>query len=190
MGYRATLDTSALQRNALRLGRLASNVRERVVTRTMGTLRRKILTEARRAIAQEFGVGVQAIGQRMTSETSADSLSIYGTTGRLPLHEFSGRYTGPKSPGAAAEIVRGSRKVYTAAFAIKGRSPAVIYARPLVDSTRRAPRRYVRLHGPSVESMFLGRDGGEQTPAAKVTAMAGEIFGAEIERLLTVEGSN
>lgn len=186
MAYGATLDTSALQRNALRLGRLADTARERVITRTMGTLRRKILTEARRAIAAEYGIGVQAIGKRMTSESAADSLTIYGTAGRLPLHEFGGRYTGRKSAGASAEILRGGRRIYTSAFTIASRGP-VIYSRPIIASGRRAPKRFVRLHGPSVESMFLGGGTGGQTPATQVIALSSEIFSAEIDRLLAVE---
>lgn len=189
MAFGAKIDTSALQRNAVRLGRLADTARERVVTRTIGTMRRKLLTQARREVSAEYGIASREIGQRMTSESTSDSLSIFGTTGRLPLHVFGGRYTGRKSAGASAEILRGNRKVYRSAFAIKNRNPAVLYTRPLGSDGKRAPKRYVRLHGPSVESMFLGGGAGGSTPATKVITSAQEIFGAEIERLLTVEES-
>ena len=189
MAFGATIDTSALSRNAVRLGNLASIARERVVTRTIATMRRKTLTDARRAISQEYGIGTQAIGRRMTAESGKDSLSIYGTTGKVPLHEFGGRYSGPKSAGASAEILRGNRRVYTSAFTIKNRNPAIIYARPIIDGARRAPKRFVRLHGPSVESMFLGGGTGGQTPATQVIAAAQEIFSAEVERLIFVEES-
>lgn len=188
MAAGVTIDTSPLRHHAGRLSRLADTARERVVTRTIGTLRRKVLTEARRAMAQQFGVGVQAIGQRITAETDADSLTVYGTSGRLSLHLFGGRYGGRKTPGATAEIKRGGRRVYASAFTIDSRGKT-IYGRPLVASGRRAPRQFVRLHGPSVGSMFLGRGGAGGTPADAVSEIAQDIFRAEIDRLLTVEES-
>ena len=187
MAFSARIDTSPLARNAKRLAQLAETARERVVTRSIATMRRKLLTEARRAISAEYGIGVQAIGNRMTAEVSPNSLSIYGTAGSLPLSWFGGKYSGRMSLGATASVLRGETKLYRSSFIVKGRKNIV--RRPM-KGDKREPRRYATMWGPGVESMFTGGGAGGRPPVVQVVGLAQDIFSAEIDRLIEVEARN
>lgn len=189
MTFDVRIDVSSLQRRAIALAELPDKARSRVISRTVATLRRRLGTETRKFVSEQFGIGVQAIGRRVTTSSDANSVSVYGTTGKVPLGEFGGRYGGRLTAGATAQILRdGSRQTYKSAFIIKGRK--TILARKLLAGGKRAARfPLVRLHGPTVESMVLG--GGAfanaDTPAVRASKVAGEIFDAEIDRLIAVE---
>lgn len=188
MAFGRTIDMSALSRNADRLLKLSKTAGARVVTRATATLKRKLATETRRLVSEEYGISTRSLGKRITTDSTANSVSIYGTTPRIPLVEFGGKF-GRRGPGkyASAEIFRGERKTYEDAFIRK--SGGNIVARAINKGTG---KRYGRLplrvlHGPSPESMVLGGGTPGESPATKVAQFAEDVFSQEVDRLVDVE---
>ncbi len=111
-------------------------------------------------------------------------LSIWASTRELPLIYFGGRWSGPGSPGATAEIERGMRKTYTSAFIapgrIRGQERPVIYTRLKGKKAVQKHGRYkgqtrepIRvLRGPSPFEMVSGVGGYPHTLRTKKTILA------------------
>lgn len=191
MAFGRSIDMSALSRNAARLRKISATAGKRVVDRAKVTLRRRLATETRRYVAAEYGVSTRELGKRITTEAGSDSVSVYGTTPRVPLIKFGGRYTRSRKPGtgATAEIVRGQRKKYVSAFLSKGKKNIVARGLKPGSDKRYGRLPVVVLHGPSPESMVLG--GGapttSRTPAERAAKLAEDIFSTEVSRLVDVE---
>ena len=189
--FGTTIDMTALSRNALRLAELSKTASQRVITRSIATLRRRMATETRRFVSDEYGISTRELGQRITTDSTVDTVTVYGTTPRIPLIKFNGHYSGRRSVGATAEIIRGQVKTYSGAFFSKGKKNIVARGINKATGKRYGRLPIVVLHGPTPESMVLG--GGSvvtsATPAARVAAIAGEIFAAEVGRLLDVESA-
>jgi hypothetical protein len=187
--FGTTIDLSALARNGQRLASLAKGARTRVVARSIATLRRRLATETRKFVSEEYGISTRELGQRITTESTPDSVSVFGTTPRIPLIKFGGKYGGHNTAGATAAIIFGQRKTYAGAFLSKAKGNIVSRAINKATGKRYGRLPITVLHGPSPESMVLG--GGSvvtsATPATRATALAGEIFAAEVDRLIDVE---
>lgn len=195
----AKFDISGVKRRAIQFARLAGKGRERVVTRTVATVKRRVGTLTKAAVMEEFNIGVQNIGRRVFVESKDSSVSVYGTNTKIPLHQFGGKYRFTKgksrSPGATAQILKGGpRKTYASSFIIKGGKK--IFARKLnsgistdVKGVRAGRHPLIALRGPSFKDMVLGNANslGGISPAQKVEAAIEEIFTKEVDRLINVE---
>lgn len=187
MAFGRNIDMSALSRNAARLRKISATAGKRVVERAKATLRRRLATETRRLVSQEYGVSTRELGKRITTESDSSGVTVFGTTPRVPLIKFGGRYGGKRTAGATAEILRGTRKTYGSAFLSKGKKNIVARGLKPGSNQRYGRLPVVVLHGPSPKSMVLGGGTPGPTPASKVADIAGDIFGSEVDRLVNVE---
>lgn len=189
-------DLSAVQRRAIQLARLPELARNRVIKRSVATLRRSLVPAVKAAVLEQYGISSTGIGKRLSVSSTNVSVTVHGETSRVPLNEFQGRYSGHKSKGATAQILKDQgRKTYSSAFIIKGKK--AIYARKIVRSGKgdlsrgaRAGRfPLVRLTGPSAVDMVLGNGQVKITnlPADQVQKIGEELFTKEIDRLTIVE---
>lgn len=150
---------TAVQRATVGLKRRAAPATNRAVIENYN-VKRSTLTSAG-AYRVEEGIG-----------RKGDYLSIWASTRALPLIEFGGKWGGPSTTGATAEIVRGQRKTYTHAFIATGslrgtQGKKVIYTRLRGQKKKqnkgyhagkvREPIRQLR--GPSPYEMLSGIDG-------------------------------
>ena len=94
------------------------------VTRAVVGLKRRVTPAASRAVREEYGVKAGALSKGFKVQSGArgrrgdrsDYVSLWASTRRIPLLDFGGRWSGPRSRGARASIERGKSKVYDSAF--------------------------------------------------------------------------
>ncbi len=117
-------------------------------------LKRRAGPAVSRAVRENYGVTRSTLAQpgmfrvELGSQAKGDYLSIWASTRQLPLADFGGRWSGPSSPGATAEIERGQRKTYTGAFMAKGRIRG--QERPLIYTRikgKKSVQKYGRYQG-------------------------------------------
>lgn len=93
--------------------------------RAVSNLRRRAVPAGVRAVRENYNVKASTVRSRVRLEGGtrrpkradrSDFISIWASTRRLPLLEFAGRWGGPRTKGARAQVVRGQSKVYAGAF--------------------------------------------------------------------------
>ena len=170
-------------------GRVLSAFDTAVQRATVG-LKRRAGPAVSRAVRENYGIKRTTLsGSHMFridegARKQGDYISIWASTRQLPLIDFGGRWSGPGSPGATAEIERGMRKTYTSAFIapgrIRGQQGPVIYSRL---KGKKAVQKYGRykgqmrepirvLRGPSPFEMVSGVGGYPATLRTKQTILA------------------
>lgn len=132
----------------------------------MSGLKRRALPIARRAIQENYNVGTAAIHDARGSpgirvETGgrgrkSDYLAIWASTRGIPLIQFGGKWGGPETPGATAQIeAGGGAKSYKGAFIANVQGLRSIRKRKVGSGNKRVPRGpLVMLRGPSPFDMM------------------------------------
>lgn len=134
-------------------GSVLSSFDTAVQRATVG-LKRRAGPAVSRAVRENYGVNRSTLAQpgmfriEQGSGPKGNYLAIWASTRRLPLVDFSGRWSGPSSTGATAEIERGRRKAYIGAFIAKGRIRGQV--RPLI---------YTRIKGKKVVQKYGYHEG-------------------------------
>ena len=88
--------------------------------RAQSSLARKVQPVAKREIRNVYGIKASLLNNKLKLETGtragSDYLSLWASTRKISLLEFSGKWRGVKTPGATASILLGTSKTYTSAF--------------------------------------------------------------------------
>lgn len=146
-------------------GRLLSAFDTSVIRATVST-QRKAVAMANRAVRDQYGVKLAALAQKFRADLHSggtrgrgDYISLWASTRGIPLLEFGGRWTGPRSKGATASIEKGRSKTYDSAFIAVIQGRRAIRVRSHDGTGRRFARGPVRmLYGPSPFEMISGLD--------------------------------
>lgn len=177
---------AAIARIGARLAGLSERNIQQQAARAMVSVRRKVQPVAKRIVRQTYAVQPGALSDAFDALTGRDGgqsyVALKARTAPVSLIRFGGRWS-KRSPGATAEILRGDRKTYEAAFiATVPSGGRHIFARALRTAGGREPRLPLRrLNGPSAFQMVQGRDG---DTARAVSAELSEFAAAETVRLL------
>lgn len=99
----------AVNRN---LGNLARRL-PTIEKRAMGTLRRRLNTEARRDIQREYALPARRLSQDLSTRQTASGISVTGYFRGIGLRNFGARQTGA---GVTAAVFRGQRTLRKGAF--------------------------------------------------------------------------
>lgn len=149
-----------LQRSLSAMARATARGEARAVNRVSRT----IIANQSRAVVERLNLKVSRVKEavRLRSKATPDQPRIVIEVKRRPvgLFEFGGRWRGPKSEGATAQVFRSEgRHTYGGTFIAIGRGGnRQIFSRKIVGG-RRAPRLPIRtLYGPSVYSQFKRED--------------------------------
>lgn len=153
---------------------------------------RRFGASARRVVRETYNVKNKNLQGKFTIEqgdmgAQGMRYSLRASTYKTPLSDFGGRWTGRRSKGATAAILKGSgRKVYHHAFIarINGKEQMLVrqFSRDSHLESGRDPRKKLkRLSGPSPYQMFVGRD---QANAIRISAEVNQFRSDEIVRLL------
>ncbi len=173
-------------------GRVLQTYDTAVMRATIG-LKRRALPMVSRAVRGQYNIKAGTLSGRYRAEeyvrgkrNGGDGLiSIWASTRKIPLLEFSGRWSGRRSQGASAEIERGQRKTYDSAFIATIRGRRAIRVRGFNrDTQRRHGRGPVRmLYGPSPFEMLSGLDHrGSRAARDEVLSELTVFYTAELRR--------
>jgi len=107
--------------------RLSSDVRDiaKAQKRVIGTLRRRLRTEARRDIQREYNLKAQTINERLSVSPRSDGLALVGKDTGINLINFGARQT---RVGVSYSVKKGKRETRAHAFirsTRKGNGPFV-----------------------------------------------------------------
>lgn len=180
--------------------------------RAVASTARRIMPIAREEVRQVFNVRPSVLNKRFRVEVTGASIFLHATSYRPPLIAFGGKWDGPSSAGATAEVEIGRRETYPGAFIapgrIAGKNQKVIYQRKRGQKRVQKYGRYkgklrepIRvLRGPSAYEMATGfidglgslRFGGRNVtpPAVTILARVTEYHITELRRLFAVEMSH
>lgn len=145
------------------------NAWDNATLRAVSGLRRRAVPAAVRAVRANYNVKASTVRSRVRLEGGtrrprrrdrSEFISIWASTRRLSLLEFSGRWGGRRTKGARAQVVRGSSKVYTSAFIATVQGLRAIRVRQLDRGTNKRHGRgpLQMLRGPSPFEMLSGVD--------------------------------
>ena len=180
-------------------GRVLSSF-DTAVTRAVVGLKRRAVPAASRAVREEYGVKASALSQRYRVQTGirgrrgdrSDYLSLWASTRRIPLLDFGGRWSGPRSKGATARIERGKSKVYDSAFmaTIQGRRAIRVRAFNGTSGKRHGRGPVRMLYGPSAFEMVSGLDHrGSVAAREQVIEELRTFYVAELRRQFKLQGA-
>lgn len=175
--------------------------------RAQASLARRVQPVTKREIRAVYGIKASLLNDKMRLETGrrggSDYLSVWASTRKISLIEFSGRWRGVKSPGATASILLGTSKTYTSAFiasvgwrgsrggAVKADTVSrAIYVRKRGPDGRRAGRGPLqRLYGPSVYEMIgtSRTPHGADTVRATILPQLQDYYVSELSRQIALE---
>jgi len=197
------VEVGALARIEARLRALSGPQLARVTSRSIATLRRRLVPEAARLLSQKvLNLQPRQISPYLGTELSGDTLILRGSKKRLPLSEFGARWGGRTTAGAVATLWRDAGpKTFLHTFKIKGKKQvwqrvpyrgAKFNSRKLGRGTQSAaPSGLVQQYpiivrkGPSFSRAVIGKRHGDITP--DLIAFAQTVLAAEVQRLLKVE---
>jgi len=157
-------------------------------------------------IVENYTIPRSELAGRVRTANTADTFRMFASSLRFPLSLFNGRWNGPDSAGATAEIVRGNTKLYQHAFMapgrFRGRSIGLIYSRTGGHPRRMQYGRYAgqmrepirNLRGPSTYQMIIGTDQGGAEKWVRLreplTKKLRDMFFAEVIKRQSSEGAN
>lgn len=183
----AQVSNSALmQRLAAHLDGLSDRQLQTVVSRAAVGVRRKATVMAKRDVRSEYAVQASALSNAFGARNDTDArgafVALTATVAPTSLIRFGARWS-RRAAGATAEIKRGQRKTYTAAFipTLKNGQKQVMARKLLADGQRTPRLPLVKLTGPSAYQMVQGRDG---SAAGRISAALAEFASDEIRRQL------
>jgi hypothetical protein len=165
---RGRANSVALARIAARLNGLSDKAIDAADKRALVTVRRRTEPTVKMAIREVYNVPARELSGKFRLRNGSDAngqyLELHAATKRVPLIEFAGRWSGRKSEGARATILRGGTKLYKSSFIATVGGQREIVARQFSNDSNspsgRHPRSHLqRLRGPSPLEMTRGIDG-------------------------------
>lgn len=168
------------------------------VSRAVVGLKRRALPAASRAVREHYGIAARELTGKFRLESGSkgrrgdrsDYISIWASTRRISLLAFSGRWSGRRSKGATASIMKGTKKLYGGSFIATVRGLRAIRMRSRDASGKRNPRGpLVMLRGPSPFEMLSGVD--YEPSRASRDAVLSELttfYRAELRRQFKLNG--
>lgn len=153
------------------------------ISRATSTLVRRLPVEARRDIQTEYNLPAGRISQDLSATKDETSVTLTGKARPIGLEAFSGRWGGPKSAGATAQVFVGEgAHVYAGTFIAVGASGnRQIFSRKIVGGRRAGRLPLKNLQGPNVASMLRKGDREE-----RLADFAQTTLSVEIDRLLSL----
>jgi hypothetical protein len=163
--------------------------------RAQASLARKVQPVAKREIRNIYGVKASVLNNKLKLETGArknsDYISLWASTRKISLMEFSAKWRGVKTPGATASILLGTSKTYDAAFiaTLGSQGKPAVYVRSRGPDGKRAGRGPLRrLYGPSVFEMIgTSPNGGSNTVRNTITPKLQDFYVTELTRQIALE---
>ena len=181
-------DIEAVRRSAARLGLTAKAVAT-LETRLKGTLRRRMVVEAKRDMAAETLVPKDRLAADLGGRTTESGVEIVGRRRGIGLINYAGEWGGRTSPGATAQVIRGERETIKGAFVaplgnarqiVKRVGPKVIATKGRYKGQKR--QRIEVEYGPSVGALLSNKKRGD-----RLEAFAAKVAIAEVDRLLDIK---
>ena len=153
------------------------------INRATSTLVRRLPVEARRDIQTEYNLPAGRISQDLSATKDQTSVTLTGKARPIGLEAFSGRWGGPKSEGATAQVFVGQgAHSYAGTFIAVGKSGnRQIFSRKIVGGRRAGRLPLKSLYGPNVASMLRKGDREE-----RLADFAQTTLSVEIDRLLSL----
>lgn len=181
-----TVDVSGAVAKSAAVKDLAANIKQRITSRALVTLQRRIGPEAGRELGAVLNLPKREISSRVTVTKTDDYVDVTGSGKRIPLGKFGAKWGGMKTAGATAQIfVDGAPRTYVSAFALpKG----AIVARAL-NGQKRVPRLPLApLFGPDIGSVLVSHSA--HGINERLSQFAMDTLTTECERLTGVEMAN
>lgn len=169
----ARIDLSGVLKAADRYRSIAKNLPQ-AKQRAIGTLKRRLLTEARRDIQEEYNLPAGRIAQGLSVSANDDSILLTGKARGIGRINFGGRQ--PKGGLVTTQVFKqGGRETLPNAFIAKGLGGNTqIFQR---TTKKRLP--IETLYGPSVAQMLR-----KQGRSDRLAEFARKILSNEIDRAL------
>lgn len=173
------VDISAFTRQAESLGALGKDA-DKIVSRAVGTLLRRLPVAARRDIQGEYNLAAGRITPNLSAVRGDGYVELTGKKRGIGLITFGGRWGGRKTEGAVAKVRNDEgATVYGGTFIANLRGGN----RQIVERTAEARRNKKRfplrtLYGPSIAQMLRNASRRE-----RLADIAQEIGAAEMDRL-------
>ena len=183
MAQQTLVDVSGAARRSAAAKNLAANIRERITSRALVTLQRRLGPEVSREIGEVLNLPKREISSRVTVTKSEDHVDVTASGKRIPLRKFGGQWGVRSTAGATARIfIDGESRTYVSAFALpKG----TIVARALAGEKRTPRLPLTPLYGPDIGSVLVSRSAhGIQTG---LNSFAFDTLSTELERSTTIE---
>lgn len=203
------IDFAGLVRQAARIDQLRKGGLDRVRTRTVATLKRRLGPEAARLLSAEvLNLTPRQISPHLSVEVSGsglgvDALILRGDRGRLPLSDFRATWGGRNTPGAVATLWRDAGPItFAHTFKVKGGGKQIWQRVPFTgakfNSARGGRQRgggsasglvdrlpIVVRKGPAFARAVTGKKHGDILPP--LFDFARSVLADEVARLLKVE---
>lgn len=184
---RAAFDIAGLLQQAARLGRTQAEL-SKATQRATGTLRRRMPVAARRDIQQEYNLKAGRINSGLRASPIERGVELIGSGRGVGLIEFGGKWRGPRSPGATAQVRRDEGvTLYPGQFIA-----TLLGGNRQIVSRTGSPRRMTQgryagkvrqpltvEYGPQVAQMLIRRD-----RLDRLRDVQADILRAEFQRLL------
>lgn len=159
---------------AARLAQTQDDI-DRVMSRAIGTLARRLPAQAKRDIKDEYNLPSSRISAGLSVRREDDAVVLIGRKRGIGLIEFGGRWQGRKAPGATARRRNdGGAETYTGSFIAK----MLGGNRQIVERTTRKRLPLRVLYGPSIADMLKNADRRQ-----RLGDFAQDIAASELDRL-------
>jgi hypothetical protein len=107
MAAKVSINVDSIVRKANALNDLATKQLDQLKQRVVASLRRRIIPEAaRQASAEIFSLNSRQISPYLTVQTTANGITLAGSSTRLPVSAFKPTWGGPSSPGVVVTFWR------------------------------------------------------------------------------------
>lgn len=168
----STFDLSGLRSTIARVAATPKKA-EQAISRTKGTLARRIVPEARRDIQTEYPLTATRINKGLYSRPDAEGVVLVGEGRGIGLIEFGGRHSRRQAGASAQARVDEPRHIYAGTFIAAGKNGN----RQIFQRSRKARLPIEPLYGPTIAAM-IRRPG----RADRLADFARSLLSAEIER--------
>jgi len=148
---------------------------DRVRSRAIGTLARRLPVQARRDMQDEYNLPASRIAAGLSTRREEGAVVLIGRKRGIGLIEFGGRWRGRKAPGATARVRNsGGAETYAGSFIARmlGGNRQIVQR----ETRKRLPLRV--LYGPSIADMLKNAD-----RRARLGDFAQDIAASELDRL-------
>lgn len=131
---------------------------DQATKRAVATTARRLEPLARREVAATYNIATTKLQGKYSVTTTPDSIRLFASERRIPVIQFGGRWGGPNTAGATAQIERGGpQQLFAGSFIATVKGLQSIRERR-IQGGKRAPRGpLILLRGPSPRDMINGR---------------------------------
>lgn len=184
--FRLSVDARGIGRLAAATSVLSGAALGRVRKRVIGTLGRRVGTQAAKLIGADLNLKASKIRNRIRTRVADPYVEIIASGQGIPLVEFAGRWGGLKTPGATAQVWRNSpRRTYRGTFIARSGNILSRAYKPGSGGERYGRLPVVVRRGPSIGAILI--DTGPRQVAGPLLAYASDVLEREIDRLISLE---